>query len=289
MRGQYRPVGIIFSASVAAFGGRAAISGRRERGRDGHGLLEVHRGTPVPRAHLPAVGALHGASRAHVHHGLDGEYHAGQEFQPRTAAPEVGHIGILVHIASDAVAHILAHHAEARRLGHGLHRVPDVAEALLGAGGGQAFPHALLPHGQKARHLGRHLPHRIGPGVVAHPAVHNGPGVDGDDVPFAQLHALRGNPVHDLVVHRGADAAREPAVTLERGNAALGANGLLGDDIQLVRSDAALHGLAHTAQGQGRHAAGFPHGLDLGRRFQLHCHGATPASTFASLCARRRR
>ena len=130
-------------------------------------------------------------------------------------------------------------------------------------------------HLQQALHLGCHRAHRIRPGVVAHPAVHDGPGVDGDEVALAQDELPRGNAVHHGIVHRGADGAGKAAVALEGRNAALGADDLLGDGVQLGRGDAGLDRLAHAPQRQRRHAARLLHGLDLSRGLQLHCHGIT--------------
>ena len=81
--------------------------------------------------------------------------------------------------------------------------------------------------------------------------------------------------MHDGIVHRGANGAGEAAVALEGGNAALGADDLLGDGVQLGGGDTGLDRLAHTPQRQRRHAARLLHGLDLSRRLQLHCHGIT--------------
>ena len=61
----------------------------------------------------PLVGENFHICAAHVDHRLDGECHAGFEFWSAPAFAEIWHLGILVELASNAVADEFAHDAEA--------------------------------------------------------------------------------------------------------------------------------------------------------------------------------
>ncbi len=64
-----------------------------------------------------------------VDHWLDGEDHAGLEARAFAGGAEVGHLGVFVHGAADAVADELADDAEAFGLAELLDGGGDVAEA----------------------------------------------------------------------------------------------------------------------------------------------------------------
>ncbi len=69
---------------------------------------------------------------AGVDHRLDRQDHSGLESRPRVGHSVVGHVRVLVHRATDAVTHVLTHHAEPLRLGNRLNGCPDVEEPLAG-------------------------------------------------------------------------------------------------------------------------------------------------------------
>ena len=69
--------------------------------------------------------------------------------------------------------------------------------------------------------------------------------------------------MNDLVVDGSADAAREPTIALECGDAAFHANDHFGKAIEFRRGNARLHPRTHFAQYLRRQAACLGHFLDL--------------------------
>ena len=201
------------------------------------------------------------------------------------AMPVVGHVGVFVHVAADAMPHVLAHHAVAFRLGDLLNRPPRCRPDGCPDAQHRDRPTCTSPWSRaSAAFRGRWSPRRRLHGVVAHPAVHHGAGVDGDDVALLEDHGGRRDAMDDLLVDRRADGAGEPAVSLERGHAAFQTDERLGELVELERRHARLHALAHLAQHFGRDAARFLHGLDLGRGLlddHAPCTFLVPARCFA--------
>ena len=84
---------------------------------DRHRQLEV-RGQAAVRGHRrPAVVQHPHLGPAHVHHRLDGQAHARHQPLAPARRPVVRHLRVLVQAGADAVAHELAHHRVAVRLG----------------------------------------------------------------------------------------------------------------------------------------------------------------------------
>src|SRR5690606_24157449 len=96
--------------------------------RDGHGVLEVRRQGAVLRVGGPAVVGDEHARAALSHHGLDRQDEAGPEDGARAGTTEVGHLGRLVEVTTDAVADELPHYPVASPLDDVLYGRGDVAE-----------------------------------------------------------------------------------------------------------------------------------------------------------------
>src|SRR5690554_5312571 len=97
--------------------------------RDGHGVLEVRRHGAVLRVSRPAVVGDEHARAALSHHGLYRQDEAGTEHGARAGTTEVGHLGSLVEVATDAVTDELPHYPEPSSLDDALNGRGDVAES----------------------------------------------------------------------------------------------------------------------------------------------------------------
>ena len=195
-------------------------------------------------------------ARAKRDHGLYGDDHACLQLHAAAAPAVVGHVGVFVHVVADAVAHVLTHHAVAVGLCQRLHRMADVAQVVARNGLLYAGLKAVAGALAQALDLVGHLAHVEGPGVVPRPAGLVGARVNGEDVPILQDHVGERETVHDLLVHRRADAAWEAAVALEAGGAAVQANEALHHLVNLQRGNAGLDHLARAPK----------HGLGEGAR-----------------------
>src|SRR5919198_5947972 len=95
------------------------VAGTRQNlvalGRDSHAVLEVRGERAILGHDGPAIVERHRLAAAQVHHGLDREDDAGAQHRATAtlARAIVGHLGLLVHVASDAMAHVLAPEAQA--------------------------------------------------------------------------------------------------------------------------------------------------------------------------------
>ena len=70
----------------------------------------------------PAVAQNHNVCLARIHHGLDGDYHAGAKFHALSGFAKVRHLWIFVHVDTDAVAHKIPYYRKTRGFNHLLHR-----------------------------------------------------------------------------------------------------------------------------------------------------------------------
>src|SRR5437667_454226 len=97
---------------------------------NGHRVLEVGGQRPILGDHGPLVVQGADVRATDVHHGLDGERHAGHESGATFRLTVVRHLRVLVERRSDTVSDQLPHHGVARSLRHLLHRVTDVAHGI---------------------------------------------------------------------------------------------------------------------------------------------------------------
>ena len=68
----------------------------------------------------------------HRNHRLDGNDHACLEANAPPLLSIVRNVGVLVHHAANAMAHIIAKHAVTVRLGEGLNGITDVPDMVTG-------------------------------------------------------------------------------------------------------------------------------------------------------------
>src|SRR5438132_6167624 len=110
---------------------------------DGQGVFEVGGKAAVEGADRPVVGVAPRAPVANVYHGLDRYHHAGAEDGAGVWSAVVGYLRVLVHVAADAVADVLADDGEAFSFDPGLNGGADLADAGPAARGGNAPPEGL--------------------------------------------------------------------------------------------------------------------------------------------------
>ena len=184
----------------------------------------------------------------HRNHRLDGNDHAGLEANAPPLLSIVRNIGVLVHHAANAMAHIITKHAVTVRLGEGLNGITDVPDMVTG--------NSLLDGSLKA--ITRDLAQSLGfgrggtdekrPSVIADPTVDNGSRIDGNDIAIAKDHVGVGNTVDHGIVDRCANGPREPAVTLKGRGPAMHADNLLRELIELKGGNAGAHHGSNVAE-----------------------------------------
>src|SRR5690606_16632657 len=192
---------------------------------------------------------------------------------PRLAVMQ--HLRVVVVDLADAVAAVLADHAEALGLGVLLDRVADVAQGRARLHRADAAEHGLAGGLDQAPGHHRGLAHVVHAAGVAVPAILDHGDVDVEDVAVLEDLARAGNAVADDVVDRGADRGREAAVADVGRNGALDIDDVVvADPVQFGRGHAGLHVGGHDLENLGRQAAGDAHLLQVGGGLELDGHPA---------------
>ena len=99
---------------------------------NGDGVLVVRGGQVVVGRNNPTVGARAHMVGTHRNHRLDGNDHAGLEANAPPLLSIVRNVGVLVHHAANAMAHIVTKHAVTVRLGEGLNGVTNIPDMVTG-------------------------------------------------------------------------------------------------------------------------------------------------------------
>ena len=234
----------------------------------GKGVLEMGGLAAVAGDHRPLVLGEVGLLAAEGHHRLHGQRQTLDQLGAAAGSADVRDVRRLVHLGADAVADVVLEDAVvALAADVALDRVGDVGEPAAEARGGDAGPQRVLGDLQQAAYVvgdGVRTAHRDGDGGVAVPAVHDGAAVEADDVALDE-HPLPRDAVHDLVVDRRTDRARERRVPVaqERRHAAVRADVLLGDPVEVTGGDAGPHRRAHQLEALADEPAGDAHLVDL--------------------------
>src|SRR5262245_34893471 len=127
---------------------------------DRDGVLEVRRPAPVLGDRRPVVGQDLHLPRAHRHHRLDGQHHAGLHDLAGARVAEVRHLRVFVKRPPDAVAHERPDHAESMALAVRLDGVADVAEPVARPALHDGLVEALARHVEELLHARGHRAHR---------------------------------------------------------------------------------------------------------------------------------
>ena len=179
----------------------------------------------------------------HRNHRLDGNDHAGLEAHAPPLLSIVRNVGVLVHHAANAMTHIVTKHAVTVRLGEGLNDVTNIPDMVTGNSLLDGSLKAIARDLAQGLGLGRGCADKKRPSVIADPTVNDSSRIDGDDIAIAQDHVGVGNTVDHGIIDRCANGPREPAVTLKGRGAAMHADNLLRELIELKgRNTRAHHG-----------------------------------------------
>ena len=184
----------------------------------------------------------------HRNHRLDGNDHAGLEANASPLLSIVRNVGVLVHHAANAMAHIVTKHAIAVRLGEGLNSITNIPDMITGNSLLNGSLKAIARNLAQGLGLGRGGADEKRPSVIADPTVDNGSRIDGDDIAIAQDHVGVGNTMDHGIVDRCANGPREPAVTLKGRGAAMHADNLLRELIELKSRNAGAHHGSNVAE-----------------------------------------
>ena len=162
----------------------------------------------------PFIGEDAGLFGTHVDHGLDGDGHAGLEAGSVAFFAVVGHLGLFVELAADAVADEFAHNAVTILADVMLDAVAEISEHPAVTGILDGIEKGFFGGSEEMQRFLGDVANGNGEGVVADPAVVIDADVDFDDV--AVLDDTRtADAVNDLLVDGDADVAGELAVTEE--------------------------------------------------------------------------
>ena len=184
----------------------------------------------------------------HRNHRLDGNDHAGLEANAPPLLSVVRNVGVLVHHAANAMANIITKHAIAVRLGEGLDGITNVPNMVTGNSLLDCSLKAIARNLAQGLGLGRGGTDEKRPSVIADPTVDNGSRIDGDDIAIAQDHVGIGNTVDHSIVNRCTNGTGEPTVTLKGRGAAMHADNLLRELIELKSRNAGAHHGSNVAE-----------------------------------------
>ena len=210
-----------------------------------------------------------------VDHGLDGENHAGFEFQALAFAAVVQDLRFAVEGAADAVAAKFLYDGVACVFGNLLAGIADVAQGRAGFDGGDARHHGFVGDVNQALGDGGDFADGKHAAGVAVEAVFFDGQVDVDDVAFFEGFVV-GDAVADDVVDGCAAGfgVGRVAVVQRGGIAALNVDVIIVNEfVDFVGGDAGFDELADVVEGFGDEAAQFAHFFDFFGGVDDDCHG----------------
>ena len=210
-----------------------------------------------------------------VDHGLDGENHAGFEFQALAFAAVVQNLRFAVEGASDAVAAKFLHDGIACVFGNLLAGIAHVAQCRAGFDGFDARHHGIVGGVYQALGDGGDFADGKHAAGVAVEAVFFDGQVDVDDVAFFEGFVV-GDAVADDVVDGCAAGfgVGRVAVVQRGGITALNVDVIIVNEfVDFVGGDAGFDELADVVEGFGDEAAQFAHFFDFFGGVDDDCHG----------------
>ena len=99
---------------------------------NGDGVLVVRGGQVVVGRNDPTIGACAHMIGTHRNHRLDSDNHTSLKANASPLLSIIWNVGVLVHHAANAMAHIITKHAVTVRLGEELNGITDVPDMVTG-------------------------------------------------------------------------------------------------------------------------------------------------------------
>ena len=230
---------------------------------NGNRVLKVSAGLAIAGACGPSVTLGDDVLASHVNHGLDGNGHTIAQEWTGAATTVIGHLGILVELAPNAVSAHLANNAVVASLTVQLDGVTDVAYTVTGHGVLDADVERLLGCAQELQSLFVDLTDTEGVGAVTvEPLGGDGTAVTGHDVAILE-HVVRRDAVHYNLVNRGAERGGKAVQSLKAGRAALRTDILFGDLVKTACGHTRGNYLGHLGQGASHYQIGPAQHLDF--------------------------
>ena len=138
--------------------------------------------------------------RPGVNHGFDSEHHAYAQRYPPVTKSMVRDMGILVHVAPNAVASIVAHDAEACALSDTLDGITNIPQVISRTCGIKPSPHAFLSHTKELFLLLVNFADGKSPGVITNPSIDYSASIDRKNVPIAKYRLRRRDTMDNLII-----------------------------------------------------------------------------------------
>ena len=210
-----------------------------------------------------------------VDHGLDGENHAGFEFQALAFAAVVQNLRFAVEGAADAVAAKFLHNRIACVFGNLLAGIAYVAQCRAGFDGFDARHHGIVGGVYQALGDGGDFADGKHAAGVAVEAVFFDGEVDIDDVAFFEGFVVGDAVADDVVDGCAAGFGIGRVAVVQRGGiAALNVDVIIVNEfVDFVGGDAGFDELADVVEGFGDEAAQFAHFFDFFGGVDDDCHG----------------
>src|SRR5947208_3009686 len=199
-----------------------------------------------------------------LHHSSDDNPRLEQRPGARNA--EVGDLGILVHVAADAMPNEGADDREAGLLDVLLYGGADVTDPVANAGLLDPDRQRLAGDVHQTLGLRRNLADADGEPGIGPEAAMDQAGVEAEQVPLPEL-AVGRNAMDHLVVDRRTDGVLVPLVANEPGNAVTRPDEAVGFAVEVEQGHAGPGHRLQVREGLTEDGARLPHQVDLGRRF----------------------
>ena len=168
---------------------------------------------------------------------------------------------------ADAVSHQIPDHAVSEGFRVRLDRLGNIVEMIPGFGVFYTFKETFSRHFDEFCRLRTDLAYRVGPGGVRVIAFVDHAGVQADDVALLDDVMAVGNAVHHLIVDGYADRGGIAVVILKGRDAAVAADNLFPQPVDIQRGHAGPQRLAQFLMGNGKDFSGLPHQLNFPRGF----------------------
>ena len=233
-----------------------------------HHMLKMRRGQPIGSGCGPAVIGHHHIVRAQIDHWLNREHHPLSQSRVPIQRQVIGHCGVFVQPAPDAVPDELPHHGKPESLDPALHRAANIAQASPGDRLFNALEQCLARHLEQFLFPVGNLADNARNGLIPVVPAQFRADIDADDIAIHQP-AIAGNPVYHLLVDRNAGRGRIRDLTLvqpialKRGFCAVGADHFFGHLVQFPRRYPRLNHRFEHAMHHAHDPVGFDHQLQF--------------------------